>query len=151
VALALLASVEAQCEDWFTEPTARADAVRSVALARLQTVRAWRQSLSGAEPEREQAWCQAEQDRIIATHLSSMEEASVFRLQTAIPLLVSIPDASTTEPPEPQRSPELTGPPGPAPPPEDEPGQAPADAPPAPQATPPQGPPDPQPDPDRSR
>ncbi|MHC4611894.1 MAG: hypothetical protein ACYS7M_16285 [Planctomycetota bacterium] len=92
VAWSLLLRLEERCHDWFDSPQASEEAVRAVALVRLQVNESWRESLAASGDEERVAWCTRAEARIRETSLLADESPKVMRLGVAVPMLVDVAD-----------------------------------------------------------
>jgi len=90
VALALLLQLEERCYDWFSDESDKDQALRTVALVRLQVLRAWYDSMDPVANRDERAWCAA-QARRIKQKVFEGSNPTVFRLLPAVPFLVPAP------------------------------------------------------------
>jgi len=97
-ALALLMQVEERVEDWFNADLDRADAGRSCAWIRLQTLNDWRDRMDLNSQGDERAWCKSRIDTLRAERFSDPSGTTVLRLNHAIPIVARPPGPIVTPP-----------------------------------------------------
>ena len=96
-ALALLTQIEERCDAWLPDDAARADAIRTAALAQIQILRDWHAQLTDPTDTRERQWCVDRAKRLTDEHFGT-EPRRVLRLSPAVPLLEAPPDQTTRDP-----------------------------------------------------
>jgi hypothetical protein len=101
-AIALLLGLEEQCVDAFAGDARKDEAVRAVALVRIQTLEQWEQALP-TESETERTWCRQTAAAACREHFADEADRAVLRLEAVIPVIASkdaVPaTAPTKEPP----------------------------------------------------
>lgn len=90
VAWSLLLKLEERCQDWFDSPEARQEAMRAVALVRLEVDEFWEASLASSGDKERLAWCARAKQRIQSTLLQPTGEPAATRLGNAVPLLLDV-------------------------------------------------------------
>jgi hypothetical protein len=96
-ALALLTQLEDHADSWLDTDADRANALRTITLVEIQVLSDWQARLSGPPDSTQRRWCT---DRISTLVDERFSEGgrSVFRLTTAIPIIVTPEDAHRRKP-----------------------------------------------------
>lgn len=97
-ALALLMQIEERIGDWFKADSDRADAIRSCAWLRLQTLQDWHDRLDPTSQADERTWCKSRIESLRTERFSESSGATVLRLNQAIPLIARPPEPEATPP-----------------------------------------------------
>jgi hypothetical protein len=90
VGLGMLVQMEERCNDWFTTPSDRQDALRTCAWIRLVILRDWYDRLLPDGRNDELAWCADQAERLRAEHFKD-DSPTVRRVSPAIPIIVAAP------------------------------------------------------------
>ncbi|MCH7814791.1 MAG: hypothetical protein IID40_12315, partial [Planctomycetes bacterium] len=91
VAWSLLLRLEERCHDWFESRESREEAIRTVALIRLQVNDRWQAALTTSDHSDRAEWCREAARRIGEGLYADGGPSAVSRLGDAVPLLVNLP------------------------------------------------------------
>lgn len=97
VAQALALQMEERSFDWFRQSGDRSEALVSIALVRLLTLQAWHDAIDATRDPDAKAWAKERMELLIVDHFAS-GEPELFRLPSAVPILVPMPEAAPSDP-----------------------------------------------------
>jgi len=89
LSLSLLLQMEEHSREWFFDATQFDPIYRSIALARIQTLRAWHEQLSEKNHTEERQWCLKQIQQLLESRFDS-DNPIVVRLWPAIPIVTPI-------------------------------------------------------------
>lgn len=91
LSLSLLLQMEEHSREWFFNATQFDHIYRSIALTRIQTLRAWHEQLSEKNLIEERQWCLEQIQQLLESRFDS-DKPIVVRLWPAIPIVTPIPE-----------------------------------------------------------
>lgn len=91
LSLSLLLQMEEHSREWFFDATQFDHVFRSIALTRIQTLRAWHEKLSDKSHTEERQWCLEQIQQILDSRFDA-DKSIVVRLWPAIPIVTPIPE-----------------------------------------------------------